>query len=124
MQYTASISFSNALTCNPCLVSSLKFVFFSLSDLANKQVATWQGFILQRASLSFRHAFLLTRIDSNGGHGEYSPLDTENTDRSGNVSRSNFILKPEGLTCGCVCQEFSARVLALVYTFQCNKGFY
>lgn len=91
-----NILFSNALTCNPSLVSSLKCIFFSLYDLANKQVPTWQGFILQRTSLSFRHAFLLTRIDSNDGHGEYSPLDTENTDRSGNVSRPNFILKPEG----------------------------
>lgn len=84
-----NILFSIALTCNPSLVSSLKCVFFSLYDLANKQVPTWQGFILQKASL-------WNWIDSNGGHGEYSPLDTENTDRSGNVSRPSFILKPEG----------------------------
>lgn len=46
-----NILFSNALTCNPSLVSSLKCIFFSLYDLANKQVPTWQGFILQRTSL-------------------------------------------------------------------------
>lgn len=87
-------------------------------------------------SLSFRHASPLTRIDSNGGHGEYSLLNTGNTDTYGNISRlsSEAKLCTKNLrgnlasTCGPkiirVCREFSARVFATVYMYHSNKDFY
>lgn len=90
-------------------------------------------FIVQRASSSFKHASPLTRIDSNGGHGEYSPLNTGNTDTSGNISRpcsrsSALCLNLRGnlaSVCGCrVLCEFSAHVFATVYTYHGNKVFY
>lgn len=122
---------SLGISCYFHLSLSFNCVKFSVVWPHNKQIPTsWLGFIVQRASLSFRHASPLTRIDSNGRHGDYCRLDT------GDVLRlsSEAMLYTKNLrgnlasACGrmiiCACQEFSAHAFATVYMYHRNKVFY
>lgn len=137
--YTASIS---VLQCTH-LVSLALFISHSLSTvfsfplydlIINRYQHDRDLLYKEPLSLSFRHASPLTRIDSNGRHGEYCRLDTGNT--SGNVLRlsSEAMLYTKNLrgnlasACDrmiiCACQELSAHVFATLYMFHHNKVFY